>query len=353
MMSWFNSAQRYVTTIASESLSLLDLTPGRVFDVMRRLVYTCCKTYITCHAVDNDTSVNVIAGHKDQYGCKDGSFTDARFKHACALVLTRDGRKLYVCDDYCDNIRLVDLDAKLVTTVVGRNEENISDWYNGNSNVVPILWSPSAISLDADEKNLFVVDSSNHRIRCIELQRKIITTVAGNPIIPPVIEASGPVCAPRNPKGAFQNGAGSQSQFDVPIDLVLDAHGDIFIADHNNHRIRCIDGNTFQVTTIIGNGIDAFKNGATTEACFSSPSRIALYGHGDLLLCCRPYDSSREIWYRIHNVAAPYTAVSLFAFVDDLFRGDNKITCVGFLPKVTVQLIIEYIVARGSQLQGQ
>ena len=151
MMSWFNSAQRYVTTIASESLSLLDLTPGRVFDVMRRLVYTCCKTYITCHAVDNDTSVNVIAGHKDQYGCKDGSFTDARFKHACALVLTRDGRKLYVCDDYCDNI---------------------------------------------------------------------------------------------------------------------------------------------------------------------------------------------------HNVA-------LFAFVDDLFRGDNKITCVGFLPKVTVQLIIEYIVARGSQLQGQ
>ena len=116
-----------------------------------------------------------------------------------------------------------------------------------------------------------------------------------------------------------------------------------------------MDGSTHQVTTVAGNGTKVHKDGQVTDACFNYPSGIALDGHGGLLVS----DIFGNRIRHIHNVATPDTAEQLFAFVDYLFSGSGVgsrsvavcvgvVVRIGFMAKVNVQLIIEYVV-RGSR----
>ena len=54
---------------------------------------------------------------------------------------------------------------------------------------------------------------------------------------------------------AGDGGDARQAVFNAPKEMAVDADGNVFIVDTENHAIRCIDAQSWVVTTIAGTGV--------------------------------------------------------------------------------------------------
>jgi sugar lactone lactonase YvrE len=82
---------------------------------------------------------------------------------------------LYICDSGSNRIRRVDHETGIITTVVGTGEHG----FNGDGPVLEInLTWPAAIAFDSDDV-LYIADTQAHRIRRCDLRTGQATTIAG------------------------------------------------------------------------------------------------------------------------------------------------------------------------------
>ena len=114
---------------------------------------------------------------------------------------------------------------------------------------------PSGIVVDAGG-DLVVADRLNHRIRRIT-SAGVVTPFAGSGV------------------AGFANGTGTAAQFENPTGIAIDHHGDFYVADSSNHRIRKITG-AGVVTTFAGSGVAGFADGAAAVAKFLYPAGVAV-----------------------------------------------------------------------------
>lgn len=79
----------------------------------------------------------------------------------------------------------------------------------------------------------------------------------------------------------FMNGDTSVASFNSPFGICLDAEGNVYLADAQNHRIRKIstDG---QVTTFAGTGTAGYLDGPADEAKFNQPLNICFDPEGNM-----------------------------------------------------------------------
>ena len=118
---------------------------------------------------------------------------------------------------------------------------------------------PSDVAVD-NFGNLFIADTSNRRVRKMDLAG-IITTVAGT--------------------GSFGSGGDGGPTVDAQLSdlegVFLDGTGHLYIADTSNHRVRRVatDG---VITTVAGTGTSGFSGdgGPATSAQLDSPSGVVI-----------------------------------------------------------------------------
>ncbi len=184
----------------------------------------------------------------------DISATSARLSFP--LGLKTKGDELYFCDSLNHQVRKIDLNTGMIANVAGNF--SFGDSGDGGAASAARLDTPHDIVFDAEENNLYIADTFNHKIRKVDLATGNISTVAGNG----TAGYSG------------DNGPAIQAQLNNPTGIDINSEGHLFIADSENKVIRRIDLVSGEITTIAGGG-DSSSNLAINSS-FGLPFALAI-----------------------------------------------------------------------------
>ncbi len=210
--------------------------------------------------------VTTIAGvGQTGYSGDGGPATQARLSDSkIALVGPDDG--IYIVDMGNDVIRRVD-------PVTG----NIETWAGqkgvlGGPDGVHALqsgFSPRNIVFDIDN-DLIVADRDGDKIRSIDWETRIITTIAGSGV--------------KGPGG--DGGPALEAELNAPRGLGVDWMGNVYIADSENNRVRRVDVNTGIITTAAGSptGQQGRKDGPVDVALLANPRHAIFDDAGNLYI---------------------------------------------------------------------
>ncbi|MEU1409614.1 NHL repeat-containing protein, partial [Streptomyces sp. NPDC005728] len=153
----------------------------------------------------------------------------------------------------------------IITTVAGNGQAGyVSD---GGPAVATTLNGPIGVAVDGSG-NLYIADYFNHRVRKVT-PNGIITTVAGNGQAG-FVSDGGPAVA---------------TTLNFPRDVAVDGSGNLYIADHRNHRVRKVTPNGI-ITTVAGNGQAGFNadGGPAITTSVQSPAAVTTDRSGNLYI---------------------------------------------------------------------
>jgi sugar lactone lactonase YvrE len=134
---------------------------------------------------------------------------------------------------------------------------------------------PEGLALDARGR-LYIVDDGDNEVRTVSA-RGIITIVAGN----------GSACTSAPACG--DGGAATRAQLSLPEGVAVDRAGDVYIADWGDNRIRVVSRRG-TIATAAGGGSQCARppacgdGGAAAGASLSAPQGVAVDAAGDLYL---------------------------------------------------------------------
>ena len=156
-------------------------------------------------------------GAKERLG-DGGPATEASILGARAVCMDGAGNT-YIAEREGNGIRRVDANG-IMSTLAGTGEFGYSG--DGGPAISATWGGPKAIRCD-HAGNLLVVDTENHAIRRIDPDTGIVTTIAGGRL-----------------GGEGDGGPAGAAAMDRPHGCDVDAAGNIYIADSNNHRVRVV-----------------------------------------------------------------------------------------------------------------
>jgi uncharacterized protein (TIGR03437 family) len=177
-------------------------------------------------------------------------------------VCSGRGGTLFVVDTF--NHRVLEAAPQpLVVTAAGNGSRG--DAGDGGLARLAQLNQPSACALDS-AGNLFIADTSNHRIRKVDPSGTISTVVGTG--------AAG---------FSGDEGPAIAASIYAPRGVVVDDNGDIFIADTGNNRVRQVTPDGL-IHTIAGQDAAGFSGdgGPAASAQINAPGGLLLDGAGDL-----------------------------------------------------------------------
>ncbi len=91
-------------------------------------------------------------------------------------------------------------------------------------------------------------------------------------------------------------GPATKATMNIPAGLTFDRHGNLYIADRANHRVRKVDTKGI-ITTVAGNGTAGFSGdrGPATQASLNLPSGVAVDNNGNLYISDRSNNRVRKV----------------------------------------------------------
>lgn len=158
-----------------------------------------------------------------------------------------------------------------VTTLAGDGSPRFRD---ANPSTQAAFSDPFGVAITA-EGTIYVADAGeSNRIRKITPDGTITTFAGGSE--------------------GFSDGLTTAASFNTPSGLALDAHGNLFVADTGNNRIRKItpDG---QVSTVAGDGTADYLDGPAAQARFNGPIGVAVDARGNVYVADTYNDRIRMI----------------------------------------------------------
>ncbi|MGB6302633.1 MAG: Ig-like domain repeat protein [Acidobacteriaceae bacterium] len=150
---------------------------------------------------------------------------------------------------------------------------------DGGPALFSFLYQPTGVAVDG-AGNLYIADTANNQIERIDAASGNITTLAANGLL----------------------GSSGTALLNQPACVLVDPHGNLYIADTGNHLVRFFRMDTGVITTVAGNPANTpFEpgnigdGGPATLAALDSPTAVALDGNGNLYVADAGDSRVREI----------------------------------------------------------
>ena len=266
--------------------------------------------------IDAETGVivTVAGGDRAGYTGDGGDARAATLFGPHGVTVDAEGN-VFLADTWNHAIREINAVTGAIRTVAGTGDGGPGG--DGEAATAAQLGAPEGVAVDAGG-NVYVVDTGSHRVRRIDRNTGIITTVAGSErpnwdesqaeqarLLYPAslaLDHAGDVVFVDSQQvwkldsagmierlagsGSYgdrgDGGAATEADFRNLQGIAVDMAGNVYLADSSNHRIRRIDGATGIIETIAGTGRagGSGDGGAATGAELARPEGVAVDNAG-------------------------------------------------------------------------
>ncbi len=295
-----------------------------------------------CHnirEVNTSGILSTIIGN-GVFGFGDGGPATAGNINWPTYILNDGSGNFYISDQGEGRIRKINT-AGILSTVAGTVYGGIPSG-DGGPATAAVLNAPMGMAMDP-AGNLLIVDAA--RVRKVNTTTGIITTIAGGGTggdgIPATaaslgtgydvggvaVDAAGNIYISGNDRirkvntsGIISTIAGGGSvlgdggpataaMLSYPVDMKFDTHGNLFIADQHNERIRMINTSGI-ISTVAGTGVPGYSGdgGAATAAKLSAPAGLAFDAAGNLYIADDSNSVVRKLSPNLTLAVTPVTA---------------------------------------------
>ncbi len=255
----------YAGDNSSGQMAALASPRSIVYDASGNLYIADARNHAIREVLSSGTITTVAGNGIAGFGGDGASATSAYLDTPTGVALDSAGN-LYIADSHNHRIRKVT--AGIISTIAGNG---IAAYSGDNGSALSAsLNLPTAVAVDASG-NLYIADTSNHRIRKIVVST--ISTVAGT----------------GEQFFAGDGGAATLASLDTPTGVAVDTSGNIYIADRHNQRIRMVNASGI-ISTIAGSGVPTFSSafggdgGSGTAAALAKPRGLSVDASGNLYI---------------------------------------------------------------------
>lgn len=215
--------------------------------------------------------VTTLAGSAAEKGSADGTGAQAKFSGPQGIASDANGN-VFVADSANSTIRKVSPTGVATTFAGTAGSEGAAD----GSGIAARFGQAQGVATDASG-NVYVADSYNHAIRKITAGG-IVTTLAGAAGVQGSVDAKG-----------------TSALFSFPQGLAVDSAGSVYVADSGNHVIRKITASG-DVSTLAGSaGDEGSVDGQGVDARFSWPQTVVVDAVGNIYVADTGNHTIRKI----------------------------------------------------------
>ncbi len=185
--------------------------------------------------------------------------------------------------------------GQIITRVAGTGAGGFSG--DGGQATAAQLFDPADVAFDGSG-NMYIADNYNRRVRMVNTSG-VISTIAGN-----------------GDTLYHDNVAATASGFRQPRGLLFDGSGNLYIADHQDRRVRKVATNGI-ITTFAGNGSSSSSGdgGQATAASIGDPNGLAIDGSGNVYIATYVGKNVRKV--NISGIISTFAGSSSSGYAGD------------------------------------
>jgi len=185
---------------------------------------------------------------------------------------------VYIADTWNHKVRKIDAQSGIISTVAGTGTKGFSG--DGGPALQADFNEVYCIAFNAAFDTLYIVDLQNKRVRALNLKTGVVDTLAGNGV-----------------KGTPADGADAKtSPLNDPRAVAADKHGNVYILERGGHSLRMVDPQG-KLHAIAGNGKPGAggDNGPALQASLRGPKFICIDLDDNVLIADSDNNAVRKV----------------------------------------------------------